>query len=283
MPFAMPLPRPLPRPFTGPFAGPLTMPFAMPLPRPLPGPLPGPFAGPFTMPFARPLPGAGIVISADSCGWGGYWYWGGAVTSFFRDVCGLDLPGDLWDRARALEATMQSACWWWPHREFVMVCERPTVIHRECVDPRITRGPGSHRLHCETGPAIAWPDGWGVYALHGVRVPAWIVETPADRIDPRRLLQETNAEIRRELVRKVGIERVCETLGATLLDRQGDYELLALDLQDGRHRPYLKMKNPSIGVYHLEGVHPNCATVQQALNWRAYGDATRAWKPVELT
>ncbi|WP_213083536.1 hypothetical protein, partial [Escherichia coli] len=26
--------------------------------------------------------------------------------------------------------------------------------------------------------------------------------------------------------------------------------------------------NPSVGVWHVEGVHPRCATVQGALNWR---------------
>lgn len=53
-----------------------------------------------------------------------------------------------------------------------------------------------------------------------------------------------------------------------MVDQDGDYELLWLGLEDGRTRPYLKMKNPSIGVYHIEGVHPTCRTVRQALNWR---------------
>ena len=214
---------------------------------------------------------------------GGYWSWGGAYTSFFREVCNLELPGDLWERGKAFEATIESACWWWPHREFVMVCERPTVIHREITNPDVARGWNSHRLHCEAGPAVAWPDGWGVYVLHGVRVPGWIVETPADQLDPALLLKEPNAEVRRELVRKVGIERVCKKLDAKVVDQQGEYELLSLDLQDGRQRPYLKMRNPSIGVFHIEGVHPDCETVQQALNWRAYGDTNKSWSPISVT
>jgi len=61
---------------------------------------------------------------------------------FFREVCDLALGGDLWDRAKAYEATMESACWWWPHRDFVIVSERPTAIHRELVDPEKARGFG---------------------------------------------------------------------------------------------------------------------------------------------
>jgi hypothetical protein len=85
-------------------------------------------------------------------------------------------------------------------------------------------------------------------------------------------LKERNVQVRREIVRKIGIERVCEALEAECLDRQGNYELLLLDLQDGRTRPFLKMKNPSIGVYHIEGVAPECRTVAEALAWRNQSD-----------
>lgn len=124
-------------------------------------------------------------------------------------------------------------------------------------------------VHSDNGPAVSWPDTDEFYfVLNDVQVPRHVVETPSLQLDPRLILHERNAEVRREIVRKVGIERVCEALEATCVDRQGDYELLLLDLQDGRHRPFLKMKNPSIGVYHIEGVAPGCRTVAQALAWR---------------
>jgi hypothetical protein len=28
------------------------------------------------------------------------------------------------------------------------------------------------------------------------------------------------------------------------------------------------MVNPSVGCFHIEGIDPSCATVEQALNWR---------------
>jgi hypothetical protein len=129
------------------------------------------------------------------------------------------------------------------------------------------------QLHCEDGPAVCWPEGEDNYFyLNGVHVPRELVETPARELDPRTLLRERNAQVRREIVRKVGIERVCDALEARSLDQAGDYELLLLDLQDGRTRPFLKMKNPSLGVYHIEGVAPECQTVAEALAWRNQSD-----------
>jgi hypothetical protein len=79
--------------------------------------------------------------------------------SFFTEVCSLELPDDITERARAFQETCESACYWWPYTNFVMVCNRPKVINRDA------RG----ELHSETGKAIEWPDGWGFHALHGIR------------------------------------------------------------------------------------------------------------------
>lgn len=50
---------------------------------------------------------------------GGQWWlsWQ-AYEGFFREVCGLVLPGGLSQRAADYALTQQSAGWWWPHREF---------------------------------------------------------------------------------------------------------------------------------------------------------------------
>ena len=139
--------------------------------------------------------------------------------------------------------------------------------------PRPTLVLSGGRLHCEAGPAVSWHgSNQRYYFLNGVQVPEEIVETPASRLDPRLMLFERSADVRREIIRKIGIERICAAFKAQCVDRQGDYELLLLDLRDGRVRPFLKMKNPSIGVYHIEGVAPECRTVAEALAWRNQSD-----------
>lgn len=94
--------------------------------------------------------------------------------------------------------------------------------------------------------------------------------TPAQKMDSKMIIKEKNAEVRREIVRKIGAEKICKDLGAKCIDmsKDGMYELLNLEIGDGRTRPYLKMLNPSIGTYHIEGVHPDCKTVEESLSWR---------------
>ena len=125
----------------------------------------------------------------------GWWWRGGpACVSFFQDVCGLELPDHIARAARAYQETAASACWWWPHRRFVMVSDRPMVIRRD------ERG----RLHCEDGPAVAWQDGFSVYAWHGVRVEKEVILTPVDRLTRDFVLGHPNAEVRRVLMERIG-------------------------------------------------------------------------------
>jgi hypothetical protein len=75
---------------------------------------------------------------------------------------------------------------------------------------------GSGRLHAEDGPAIAYPDGYELYAWRGLRVPkeafdaAWLT---ADRI-----MKEENAELRRAHMEIYGQGRYMRDAGGVLLD-----------------------------------------------------------------
>ena len=203
--------------------------------------------------------------------WAGGWYWGGAWTSFFREVCHLELPGDTWDRARAYEGTIQSACWWWPHRRFVMVCERPVAIHRELTNPDVERGWGSHRLHCDDGPAVVWPDGWGVWAWHGVRVPQHVIDRP-DTITAADVLAEPNAEVRRVMVERMTPERFLADADARPV-QQDDYgKLWRIDLPDDEPLVMVELENSTVEpdgstkTYYIR-VSPQCQTALEAVAW----------------
>lgn len=133
-------------------------------------------------------------------------------------------------------------------------------------------------LHRTDGPALEYrgaAKGCDYY-LNGIQVPEWVVTTPAREIDCKKALKTTNADVRREIVRKVGVERLIQQLGAETVEKTAvtiggephEYELLKLDIGDGRRREYLKMLNPSIGVWHVEGVPPGTETVAAALAFR---------------
>ena len=182
----------------------------------------------------------GAVLGAVRGAWwrylgaGRWWVHGSAWTSYFRDVCGLVLEGDLWDRARAFEQTQQSAWAWWPHRRFVIVCDRPSAIHREQVSPR---GWGSHRLHNDSGPAVAFRDGWGVWAIHGVRLTEQIVMRP-ETLTPADIMAINNAEVRRVAIERFGWPEFVEAAGLILVDEcpdpaNGDHALRLYNAPDG--------------------------------------------------
>jgi hypothetical protein len=54
--------------------------------------------------------------------------------------------------------------------------------------------------------AVAYRDGWGVYAVHGVRVPADLIEQP-DTNTVSAIEAETNAELRRVRIELYGFTR----------------------------------------------------------------------------
>jgi len=130
-------------------------------------------------------------------------------------------------------------------------------------------------LHNENGPAVYFDRlNTGVYYLNNVRLKKQIVITPADQLSPSLVTTTRNAEVRRELVRKIGLERILSELETETLDKNDKYELITLNLpfgnrRDGnRRRPYLKMLNPSTGTWHIEGVSPNVKTIKEALQYR---------------
>jgi hypothetical protein len=90
----------------------------------------------------------------------------------------------------------ESAGWGLPHANICWVSERHNILCRD------DRG----RLHNLAGPACAYPDGWAIYAVHGIRVPADIIEQPMSITIPR-IKGEQNAEIRRIMIEQMGLER----------------------------------------------------------------------------
>jgi hypothetical protein len=147
--------------------------------------------------------------------------------------------------------------------------------------PKHIKFNSSHRLHCEGSAAIEWRDGWKLFYLNGVLVPEEVAVTPAGSLDPSHVMRERNVEVRREIVRKIGVERILQKLGGKIIDSWNGYELIALNIPDMHIKPvYLKMQNPSIGTYHLEGVPPKITTCKDALSWRVGG---LKWNPKQLT
>ncbi len=105
-----------------------------------------------------------------------------------------------------LLAIGRSCGWWLPFDRAVILSERYCVLHLdEQGDP-----------HCETGPAIVWPDGRQLFYWHGV----WLGNGDEDlivapeRITVERIREHANAEIRRVMIDRYGHERYIRDAGA---------------------------------------------------------------------
>jgi len=91
-------------------------------------------------------------------GWEGFWL-GISSCDFLMNFCGLKLSKDITERAEAYRKVCESVNYIWPNRNFVIVCARPTKINRD----------QAGRLHSLIEKSIEYPDGWGLYHIHGVQ------------------------------------------------------------------------------------------------------------------
>lgn len=138
-----------------------------------------------------------------SLGGNQYWSYWSAWTSFFREVCDLELEDGLWDKAKAYEGAQINSWAWWPHSEFVLVCDHPLAIHRIQV---AESGWNSHVLHNETGPSVEFRDGYKIWSINGTRVTEKIVLYP-ESLTPEDVWAETNSEVRRVMIDRMGWDR----------------------------------------------------------------------------
>lgn len=125
--------------------------------------------------------------------------WAGFL-SFFRHVAKLPLDYSNWHHYE--EACLAGG----PmivHKAFCIISDRPQIL---TVDER-------NRPHSDTGPFCQWRDGSALFAVHGTRIPAWIIARP-DQLSTAHIEKETNAEIRRVMMNRFGLARYLLTSGA---------------------------------------------------------------------
>jgi hypothetical protein len=63
-----------------------------------------------------------------------------------------------------------------------------------------------NQLHSYTQPALSFKDGYSLWYSNGVRMEKDYILTPAEKLDPKLILKEKNAEVRAQLIKKIGIK-----------------------------------------------------------------------------
>ncbi|MBZ8180121.1 leucine-rich repeat domain-containing protein [Oscillatoria salina] len=86
------------------------------------------------------------------------------------------------------------------------------------------------------------------------------------------LLTETNAAIRRVLIRQIGYKRICSELGATEIDAWREYVLFRIDAEiDTEPIFLLKMIDSSTNDIYFLRVPPNLNSAREAIRWLNHG------------
>ncbi|MFJ9977949.1 DUF6745 domain-containing protein [Streptomyces cyaneofuscatus] len=180
------------------------------------------------------------------------------------------------DRLTGLAEVARNAGWWWPYERAVVISERPEVLHRD----------EAGRLDHGAGPALAYQDGFALYAWRGMPVPADFLAELAS-LTPQRIREEENAELRRVMLEFYGYDRYLTESGAEPVHRDetgilwrialdGDEDVVMVEVvnstpePDGTHRTYWLR------------VPPATRTAKDGVAW-TFGLDGAAYAPVRQT
>lgn len=188
-------------------------------------------------------------------GWLGFY-------DFLWNVCQLDAA----EKIQGLCEVAKHAGWWWAMDKAVILTERPTVVSRD----------EQGRLHSLEGPAIAYPDKWALYAVHGIRVARQIIEEP-ETMTIKQIRSESNVEVRRVMIERFGMDRFvkdsdAETLHTDTdglghprrllrLPRPSDTDIVVVEVVNSSPEPDGTRKK------YMLRVPPQIRTCQQAIAW----------------
>jgi hypothetical protein len=148
--------------------------------------------------------------------------------------------------------------WTWWHENVLALSDRPKIINLD----------DQGRTHSETGMAIEYRDGWGLYSWHGITVPeSWI--TQPETLTPEIALHHENVEQRRAACEILGWARILDELNAQTLDKSPNPfvgELLEVEIPDIGKEKFLRVKCGTQREFALP-VPPDMQRASQAQAW----------------
>ncbi len=201
--------------------------------------------------------------------YGGQGYWLSFYDYFQEYVDGLEI-------LEGLMKVAENAGWWLAFEYVAFVCERPYILERD----------EEGQLHNETDAAVKWNDGEGVYVWHGTRVPKHVIMEP-ENITVDMIDNERNAEVRRVMMERYGIERYAETGELVHEDEFGklirkevpdDEDVLVVLVENSTPEPDGTRKTYGIRVPPNEGLK----TAHAAVAW-TFGLDPEDYKPLKET
>jgi len=163
----------------------------------------------------------------------------------------------------------QNANWWMPFKTVCYISERPNYLNLNV----------ENLPHCEDGQAIGYPDGWGVYAWRGVRVPEWIIMRPRD-ITPDKILNEENTEIARVMLERYGQDNFIRDGGFSRVQSDDYGDLYRVEFANG-DEPIVavKVKDASSDREYFLYVPPHVRSAHEGVAWTFGYDNIEDYNP----
>lgn len=193
---------------------------------------------------------------------GGFYYYGSpCMVSFLMDVCDLELSKDISERQEAYQKVCESVNYVWANKDFVMVCARPVKINRDV----------NGRLHSTTEKSIEYPDGWGLFHIHGVRFEENIWKQITSGTMPvKDVLALSNIEQRYAAMKFLGAEKLLTGAKAKLIDDsiRGNRLYETSTLIPGTVMKFLRYLDPSTGREYVSFVPPEHTEADAAMAWK---------------
>ncbi|WP_189857576.1 DUF6745 domain-containing protein [Streptomyces poonensis] len=175
-----------------------------------------------------------------------------------------------------LAEVARTAGWWWPYEKVAVVSERPVSLHRDEAG-RLDRG---------DGPALAYGDGFALYAWRGMPVPGEFLDQ-LGTLTPERVREEENAELRRVMLEHYGYDRYLKESGAEPVHRDetgvlwripllGDEDVVMVEVVNSTPEP-----DGTSRTYWLR-VPPATRTAREGVAW-TFGLDADAYAPLRQT
>jgi hypothetical protein len=176
------------------------------------------------------------------------------------------------NEAQSLARFNELVSGYWLGQEVALVVRHPNIL---ALDP-------AGRLHSATGPCLEYPDGWGFYAWHGVRVPQKIILAP-EQLTFQDWREAPNMEVRRVIQERLG-EQFMTQVGGMVIDTGPRGTLYEVPLPGNRERTarYVQVQDASTPRQYFLRVPPTIQTAAEAVAW-SFGLSVEDYGPAQET
>lgn len=197
-----------------------------------------------------------------------------------HDFCdrhlGVKYESGRLERIRLWSEIGKSCYWWAPYESTCFVSDRPTEIH---LDTR-------ERLHNLRGLAMAFSDGWSLYAIHGSFVSELLVMHP-DEVGLEDLPLDESLEVLHATIEMLGHEGFLAAAKAQLVQEDDFGRLYRIQFHDCEPLLMVEVANATpdpdgTARRHLLRVPPETESAHEGVAW-SFGRRVGDYGPVVQT